>query len=318
MVPNDRRQRREQLAWRSCCSGCEPLDEPEVELRAVAPDQVHLAREPGEGRQVSQRATGDHGDDRLRKRGERPDGCHGLGQRPGGGWVVDEWSERSVVVAPDQQLRDARYVGEGGAQFRVKASVCHDLLRSLRRWSSLWITLITCHKQDAHPSGSPTSGVSRASCSGANAYGAGEVRRQAASPREPVRVQRCDDGRSRRALEEEQVMAVPEMHHVHCAVQRVQHSAFRVVGHRGAGGQRGRLDARSACGSGPNRGAGRRDRPARAQWPSPRRRIRDRPCEPSRPRSRTTSPVSRSAATTAPPGPRPAVTPTIRARARRA
>ena len=132
-VADDRRQLREQLVVEIVLFGCEPLDEPEVELRAVAADQVHLAREAGEGREVAQRATGDHGDDGLGKRSQRPDGCHGLGQRPGGRGVVDERSERSVVVAADQQLRHARDVREGGAQFGVEAAVRHDLLRPLRR-----------------------------------------------------------------------------------------------------------------------------------------------------------------------------------------
>ena len=97
---------------------------PEVELRAVAPDQVHLAREAGERRQVAQRPAGDDRDDGLRQRRERPDGRDGLRERAGRRRIVDERRERAVVVAPDEQLGDARNPAERGAQLGVEPALC--------------------------------------------------------------------------------------------------------------------------------------------------------------------------------------------------
>ena len=63
--------------------GREPLDEADVELGAVAADQVHLAGQPGERGQVAQRPAGDDRHGGLRQRGQRPDRRDRLGQRDG-------------------------------------------------------------------------------------------------------------------------------------------------------------------------------------------------------------------------------------------
>ena len=73
VLPRDRLQLGEQPAVELVELGREALDEAEVELGAVAPDEVHLAREPRERRQVAQRPAGDHRDDGLRQRRERAD-----------------------------------------------------------------------------------------------------------------------------------------------------------------------------------------------------------------------------------------------------
>ena len=101
-------------------SGREPLDEAEVELGAVAADEVHLARQARERRQVAERATGDDGDRGLRQRGERTDRGDRLGQRLGRGRVVDERRERAVVVAADEELRHPRDAAERRAQLGVE------------------------------------------------------------------------------------------------------------------------------------------------------------------------------------------------------
>ena len=136
MLARDRLQLGEQPAVELVELGREPLDEPEVELGAVAADQVHLARQAGERRQVAQRAPGDHRDHGLRQRRQRTDGSDRLRQRAGGRRIVDERRERAVVVAADEQLRDARNPAECGAQLGVEPAVRHDVsLRAPRRSS---------------------------------------------------------------------------------------------------------------------------------------------------------------------------------------
>ena len=107
--------------------GREPLDEAEVELGAVAADEVHLAREARERRQVAERAARDDGDDGLRQRGQRPHGGDGLGQRPCRRGIVDERREGAVVVAPDEELGNARDPAERRAQLGVEPAVRHDV-----------------------------------------------------------------------------------------------------------------------------------------------------------------------------------------------
>ena len=68
-------------------------------------------------------AAGDDRDDRLRECRERPDGRDRLRERAGRRRIVDEWRERAVVVAPDQQLGDARDAAEGGAQVGVEPAL---------------------------------------------------------------------------------------------------------------------------------------------------------------------------------------------------
>ena len=120
MLARDRLQLGEQPAVELVELRRKPLDEAEVELGAVAPDQVHLARQPRERRQVAQRAARDDRDDGLRQRRERADGRDGLRQRAGGRRIVDERRERAVVVATDEQLGDARDPAERSAQLGVE------------------------------------------------------------------------------------------------------------------------------------------------------------------------------------------------------
>jgi hypothetical protein len=78
------------------------FDEPDVELRAVAAHQVHLAGQPGQRGQVAQGPAGDDRDGRLRQRRERPDGGYGLRKRYGLGGVLHDRRERAVVVTGDE------------------------------------------------------------------------------------------------------------------------------------------------------------------------------------------------------------------------
>ena len=135
-VARDRLQLGEQPAVELVELRRKPLDEAQVELGAVAPDQVHLARQARERRQVAQRAARDHRDDGLRQRRQRADGGDGLRQRAGRRRIVDERREGAVVVAPDEQLGDARDPAERGAQLGVEPSVRHDVCFRARDGSS--------------------------------------------------------------------------------------------------------------------------------------------------------------------------------------
>ena len=61
----------------------ERVHEADVELGAVAADQVHLGRQAGQRRQVAQRAAGDHGGGGLVQAGERAQRADRLGHRAG-------------------------------------------------------------------------------------------------------------------------------------------------------------------------------------------------------------------------------------------
>ncbi len=102
--------------------GREPLDEPQVELRAVAADEVHLARQARQRRQVAQRATRNDRDRRLRQRCQSPDGGDRLGERLRLRRVVDERRERAVVVAADEELGHPWRCGRARRATRHRAS----------------------------------------------------------------------------------------------------------------------------------------------------------------------------------------------------
>jgi hypothetical protein len=104
----DLRQLQEESAVELAELGLESLDEAEVELRAVAADEVHLARKTRQGGKIAERSARDHGDHGLGERGQRAHRRDGLGKRPGCRRVVDERSERAVVVATDEELRYLR------------------------------------------------------------------------------------------------------------------------------------------------------------------------------------------------------------------
>ena len=82
--------------------GRDPLDEADVELGAVAADQVHLAGQPGQRGQITQRSPGDDRDRGLRKRGQGTDRGDCLRQRGGMRGIVHNGRERAVVVARHQ------------------------------------------------------------------------------------------------------------------------------------------------------------------------------------------------------------------------
>ena len=69
---DQRRQRLDQLVRNCCRSGARASTKPDVELGAVAADQMDLAGQPGQRGEVAQRPPGDHRDRRLRQAGQRP------------------------------------------------------------------------------------------------------------------------------------------------------------------------------------------------------------------------------------------------------
>ena len=88
--------------------GGERAREADVELGAVAADEVDLLGQPRERGEIVQRATRDHGDAGVGERGERAQSRDRLAPRARVAGDVDDRCERAVVVAGDEQVRLAR------------------------------------------------------------------------------------------------------------------------------------------------------------------------------------------------------------------
>ena len=82
--------------------------EADVELGAVAADEMDLLRQSRERCEVVQRAAGDHGHAGVAERGQRAQRRDRLAARPRLAGHVDDRRERAVVVAGDEQVRLAR------------------------------------------------------------------------------------------------------------------------------------------------------------------------------------------------------------------
>ena len=82
--------------------------EADVELGAVAADQMDLLRQSRERREVVQRAARDHGHAGVAERGQRAQRRDRLAARARLARHVDDRRERAVVVARDEQVRLAR------------------------------------------------------------------------------------------------------------------------------------------------------------------------------------------------------------------
>ena len=88
--------------------GRERAGEADVELGAVAADEVDLLGQARERGEVVQRAARDHGHARVGERGERAQRGDRLAARARVAGYVDDRRERAVVVAGDEQVRLAR------------------------------------------------------------------------------------------------------------------------------------------------------------------------------------------------------------------
>ncbi len=93
--------------------GRELVGEIDVELRAVAPDEMDLRRQAAHQRQLAQLAAGDHGHVGLGEVGERAQCRDGLTIRGRRGRVVDDRRDRAVVVGGDEERRGARELVDG-------------------------------------------------------------------------------------------------------------------------------------------------------------------------------------------------------------
>ena len=116
----------------STSSGARRCDEADVELGAVAADEVHLAGQPGQGRPG--RAAPARRPRRPWSAAARPAPGRAATDSGSGtrrGRVVDERREGAVVVAGDEQLRhageppDRRPAAPGRSRCRVRALVAH-------------------------------------------------------------------------------------------------------------------------------------------------------------------------------------------------
>ena len=244
------------------------------------------------------------------KRGERADGGHRLGQRPG---------RRSGRRRAARAFRRSRTRPGAAVRARCRARAARSSCRGLRssRSAPPVAAMVELVDHAYNLPSMPSVPIPRQHGARSHAYGAGEVRRQAASP---ARARACPALRRRGAravlLEEERChgRSRRSASDVYCAVQRVEDSALCVVGHRGSGGQGDRhwtpvglRISHRAPDAGRRGPAGARAMAFTAPGGYDDASTRVEPSCFSSP----TSPVSRSAATTAPAGPLPAVTATI-------
>ena len=101
------------------------VDEPDVELTAVAAHQVHFGGQPGQGGEVAQRATGDDGRGGRIEFGESAHRPHRIAVGPGIFWAGHDGRHAAVVVRGDQQPGHTCDCFEGAPQFRDEVLCTH-------------------------------------------------------------------------------------------------------------------------------------------------------------------------------------------------
>ena len=102
------------------------VHEADVELTAVTTDQVHLGRQPRQGREIAEGAAGDHGCGGAVELGQRTHGAHRVGVGAGVLRPGDDRGHAAVVVRGDQQPGHTCDGFEGATQFRVEVLCTHS------------------------------------------------------------------------------------------------------------------------------------------------------------------------------------------------
>ena len=117
VLGRDRAERVLDLSQQRLGGLVDAVHEPGVELRAVAADQVHFGRHPGQGGQIAQRPPGDQRGHGRRQRRQLAQGRGRFGERTRVVGVGDDRRHGAVVVAGNQQPGNARDRREGALQF---------------------------------------------------------------------------------------------------------------------------------------------------------------------------------------------------------